>query len=238
LNEVVNALAGGETALGVVRGGMGNVFAKEVGIPRQPEAALRLLIAGERRRFDLGIAGDRYFILMAGVGLDANVVRTVPATWKRRLGSTSYALWALREALRYRPAAAVLEIDGERRQLDELYWLLLANTRSYGGIIDIAGRARAEDGLLDAYTFEGRGRSWMLRTLVSLARGRHEHARGVAYRRTAEVRVETPGLRVQADGEYLGETPMRFSVAPRSLTVLLPPGGANRLFQPEAASKR
>src|SRR5687768_15619252 len=64
VNEVVNGLAGGSCALGLVRGGMGNVFAKEIGVPRRLEQALQLLVNGETRRFDLGMAGRRYFLLM------------------------------------------------------------------------------------------------------------------------------------------------------------------------------
>src|SRR3989304_1812539 len=77
LNEVANGLVGSESTLGALRGGMGNVFAKEGGVPRSPEAALRLLVEGERRRIDLGVAGTgdggqgRHFVLMAGVGFDA-----------------------------------------------------------------------------------------------------------------------------------------------------------------------
>jgi YegS/Rv2252/BmrU family lipid kinase len=234
INEVVNGLAGSDTALSVIRGGMGNVFAKEMGIPRRLEAALDLLHEGERHRFDLGLAGGRYFLLMAGIGLDANVVRAVPGAAKRRLGSTSYALWGLREVLRYRPRAVDIELDGERRRVENLYWLLLGNTRSYGGVLDIAGRARADDGLLDAYVFDGRGVTWLLRTFLSLVRRRHEEAAGVTFRRVSRLSIETPGIGVQADGEYFGETPMTFTVAPQALTVLLPRGAADRLFDSKA----
>jgi len=244
-NEVVNGLVGTETALGVLRGGTGNVFAKEVGIARAPEAALRLLVEGERRRFDLGLAQGplvlslanderesppgRHFLLMAGVGFDAKVVRHVPAGPKRLLGTTSYVLWGLRELARYHPSPARLRIDGHERDVD-LFWLLLGNTRSYGGVIDITSRALADDRRLDAYVFAGRGLGWTLSTGLRIALGRQDGARGVWFHRVHELAVDTPGLPVQADGEYFGETPATFSVAPAALTILVPKGRAERLF--------
>jgi diacylglycerol kinase family enzyme len=267
VNEVVNGLAGSESALGVVRGGMGDVFAREVGVAREPERALRLLVEGERRRFDLGVAswsrpatyaaatradgqsfeslrisaseastlGDmnaRYFLLMAGIGFDASVVRRVPSEPKRLLGSTSYALWGLAEIAQFKPRRARVRLDEVEREVD-LYWALLGNTRSYGGIKNIASKAKADDGLLDAFVFSGRGLPWVASTALQLARGKPEEATGVSFSRVHEVEVSTRGIAVQADGEYFGETPMRFGVAPGAVEVLLPPGGGRRLLGAE-----
>jgi YegS/Rv2252/BmrU family lipid kinase len=229
INEVVNGLAGTSCALGVLRGGMGDVFAKEVGIPKQPERALALQLDGERRRFDLGTAGERCFLLMAGVGFDAEVVRRVPESAKQRLGSTSYALWGARQLMAYRPKRVEMEIDGQRRQAD-LFWALLGNTRSYGGIFDITSEALVDDGLLEVYVFDGRGAGWEALTAARLVTRRLAGAKGVSFQRVRELSIETAGLAVQVDGEYLGETPMRFGVQPAALDVLLPRGRGRELF--------
>src|SRR5690606_22455001 len=113
------------------------------------------LLDGERRRFDLGSVNGRYFLMMAGVGFDAGVVRMVPRLPKKVLGSTSYARWGAWLLARYRSKSVILRVDGEEMEA-RLYWLLLENTRSYGGIIRIAREARVDDGLLDAYIFEAR----------------------------------------------------------------------------------
>jgi YegS/Rv2252/BmrU family lipid kinase len=231
VNEVVNGLAGTDCALGVLRGGMGNVFAKEVGISRRPEHALTSQLNGERRRFDLGKVNDRRFLLMAGVGIDAEVVRAVPESWKRKLGSTSYAIWALKLLLRYGPTHANLTIDGESSQAN-LFWLLFGNTRSYGGIANITAQALVDDGCLDAYLFEGSGYAWTALTFLKLALRRHNRARGVSFRRLHHLTIETPGLAIQADGEFIGQTPATFSTESQALDVLLPQGRAQELFSP------
>ena len=230
INEVVNGLAGTDCALGVLRGGMGNVFAKEIGVSRHAERALPDLLNGDRRRFDLGIIDGRRFLLMAGIGMDASVVRVVPDTWKKRLGSTSYAIWGAGVVLRHRPRQINMTFDGES-QTARLYWMLIGNTRSYGGVKKITQDALVDDGQLDAYLFEGRGLGWLASTAVKLALGRQNRGgSGISFHRFKEMSIETPGIPVQADGEYFGETPMTFSVDPQALDVLLPKGRGKELF--------
>src|SRR6266511_2839381 len=77
LNEAVNGLAGSETALAVIPTGTVNLWAREVGLLKKPHGAVRRAVDGGRRRIDLGRAGERYFLLMAGFGLDAAVTHDV-----------------------------------------------------------------------------------------------------------------------------------------------------------------
>jgi YegS/Rv2252/BmrU family lipid kinase len=242
INEVVNGIAGSGSALGVLRGGMGDVFAREAGIPRDPAAALRVLVDGERRRFDLGMVNERYFLMMAGVGFDAGVVRVVPSLPKKLLGSTSYALWGAWVLARHRPRDVILRIEGEEQET-RLYWMLLSNTRSYGGIIRIADGALVDDGRLDAHIFEVRSVGRLVRIATRIVRHRLEGAAGITFRRVRELDVISTGLDVQVDGEYVGLTPVRFSVAPAALDILLPRGHVASLFggtgsRPSAVSER
>jgi len=233
LNEVINGIAGTATNVAVIRGGTGNVFAKEIGMPRTPEKALKALVDGEVRYFDLGVAGDRYFLLMAGIGYDANIVRRVPNLQKRLLGTTAFVIDGLWTLPTYKSRPVTVRIDGVQEDLD-LYWMLLGNTRSYGGVIDITAQAVADDGKLDAFICSGDGVVRVLSNAWSLARRQYETRQGIGLQRLSRLDVLTPGVPVQADGEYFGETPMSFSVARRMLPVLVPKGKATHLLtQPD-----
>jgi len=236
LNEVVNGLVGTETRLALIRGGTGNVFAKEIHLPRSPEKALRVLLEGEEGKFDLGKANDRYFLLMCGVGFDAAVVRKVPSHTKKLLGTTSYVLWGVAEVARYRSKPVVIRLGDEEEQEIDLYWMLLGNTRSYGGVLNIAHDAIADDGLLDAYIFAGS--RIPITTAARLAVQRQDGAPGVSFQRLRELSVVTPGMPVQADGEYFGETPMTFTVERQAITILMPPGQGRQLLTPPTLSLR
>jgi YegS/Rv2252/BmrU family lipid kinase len=229
VNEVANGLAGSATALAVVRGGTANVWGKEARIPRKPAEALGLLADGEVRTIDLGRAGERYFLLMAGVGFDAAIVNELTHTAKKRLGAASYVVAGLRLALRYRAIEAQLSADAEALST-RLYWLMLGNTRNYGGVLNLAHMAKADDGRLELLLLQ-RGGVLRLGWLAFWALlKRHQRRAYVLHRSVISADVRTPGLPVQVDGEFLGETPMRFEVVPGTLRVIVPRGLKSPLF--------
>ena len=229
VNEVANGLAGSPTALAVVRGGTANVWAKEARLPRDPAGAVRLLAEGELRTVDLGRAGDRYFLLMAGIGFDATIVRRMSGVLKRRLGAAAYLIQGLRCVLTYRTVRAELSADGDP-QSDGLYWLLLGNTRSYAGVLNLTHQARADDGKLDLCLLRRGGLLRLAWLAPWVLMGRHHRRAHVLYQQVTSLEVTTPGLPVQVDGEYLTETPLRFEVAPGALRVVVPRGVRNPLF--------
>ncbi len=229
VNEVANGLAGSTTALAVIRSGTANVWAKEARLPRDLAAAAQLLAEGETRTIDLGRAGDRYFVNVAGVGFDAAIVQEVSGGLKRRLGATAYVLHGLRRLLSYRTVPADLLADGAPLA-NECYWLLLGNTRSYAGVLNITNLAVADDGQLDAYLLRQGGLLRLLWLVPWVLLRRHHRGRNVLYRHIESLDVRTPGLPVHVDGEYIGETPMRFEVVPGALRVILPRGLRSPLF--------
>ncbi|MEX1253201.1 MAG: diacylglycerol kinase family protein [Dehalococcoidia bacterium] len=229
VNEVANGLARSATALAVVRGGTANVWAKEARLPKKVEPALRLLAEGETRTVDLGRAGERYFLLMAGVGFDATIVREVSSTLKRRIGAAAYLLHGIQRAITYRTRPAELAADGVSMS-DGLYWLLLGNTRSYAGVLNLTHLARADDGRLDLCLLRRGGLLRLAWLAPWVLLGRHDRRPEVLYQPVSSFEVGTAGLSVQVDGEYLGETPMRFEVAPGALRVIVPRALKSALF--------
>ena len=229
MNEVANGLAGSDTAMATVRGGTANIWAKEIGASKDPNEAVRVLADGELRSMDLGMAGERHFLLMAGIGFDASIVQRVSSRLKRWSGALAYAVPSVLRAFGHRSISAELVVDGEALSTP-LYWLLLGNTRNYGGVLNLTHQAKANDGLLDILLLQHGGLprlAWL--ALWALLR-RHQNRAEVVYRTASSIDVRTPGLPVQIDGEYLGETPMTFGVAPGALRVLVPRGQGKALF--------
>jgi YegS/Rv2252/BmrU family lipid kinase len=229
VNEAANGLAGSATALAVVRGGTSNVWAKEAGVPKDPVKAVRLVAEGERRRIDLGRAGERYFLLLASGGLDADTIRRVAPGLKSRFGAAAFLVTGIRNTFRYRGRYVELLADGEVLS-GELYTFLLGNTRSYGGVLNIAQRAQVDDGRLDLYLLRKGGLHRMLWLALKVLLRRHERDANVVYSSIKQVSIETAGMPAQVDGEYIGETPLRFEVAPGALEVIVPRGLRSPLF--------
>lgn len=229
VNEVVNGLAGSETALGVLPGGTANVWAKEAGIPKDPSKAMRIIRDGERRRVDLGRANDRYFLLMAGVGLDAAIIPRVSPAWKRRVGAVAYIVAGIRTAIGTKPWSVRISIDGEEWETP-LYWMLAGNTRNYGGLLNLTHRARMDDGLLDLALMK-RGGLHLVADGVRVLVGRHERSGNILYRQVHEISIQTPNVPLQLDGDRCGESPLTVTVAPSALTIITPRGRNLSLFE-------
>jgi YegS/Rv2252/BmrU family lipid kinase len=229
VNETVNGLAGTDTALAALRGGTANVWAKETRVPKKALRAMETIVGGERRRVDLGKANGRYFLLMCGAGFDAAIVPRVGLRTKRRLGALAYIIAGARIALSRTRWQAPVALDGEPAEAS-FYWLLAGNTRSYGGVVNLTHRARVDDGLLEIALMR-RGGVW--RVVVDGLRalfGRHERSSNIRYVRARSAAVAAPGVPVQVDGEYLGESPLQVEVVPLALDVIVPAGLRSPLF--------
>lgn len=220
LNEVANGLVGTQTAMATLRGGTANVWAKETRTRKHPVDAMRDVVAGRRRSVDLGRAGDRYFLLMAGIGFDAEIIPRVNARLKKRVGAAAYIIAGVVTTFRAKGRIASIALDGAAQETP-LFWMLLGNTRSYGGVADITHDAVVDDGLLDVAIMR-RGGVWHVvtdgvRALLKRIRG----SKNVIYTRAATIEIATPGIPVQIDGEPCGETPMTFSIAPGAMQVIV-----------------
>lgn len=235
VNDVIQALAGHTTALGVLPLGTVNVWAREMGIPLDLRAAGALLLKGARRQIDLGKAGNRFFLLMAGIGFDAEVARRVEHSRLKRAGLKLLDYFAVvgMLSLTQRPARIWIRREGKRRATRSLM-VIIGNTRLYGGALTFTPRAVADDGLLDVAVFGGGGPFYRAGVLVRALLRQSSGSPRVRYERCRSIRIEsdTP-LPVQVDGEVVGTLPLTFTVAPLALTVIVPRSAPDALFSRE-----
>jgi YegS/Rv2252/BmrU family lipid kinase len=210
VNEVVNGLAGTDAALGVLPVGTMNVFAKEHDVPDKLEHAWAVIRAGKTRRIDLLAANEKHFIQLAGVGLDAQVVKETPAESKKDLGPLSYIISAAQIASRT-PPRLFIEAGGTTT---EGSFVLIGNGRFYGAKLGFFPRARVDDGLFDVLIFKNLGYLDIARYLAGVLVGRHTGMDDVEYFQVAEARVRSDEeVAVEVDGELAGCLPVTFRVA-------------------------
>lgn len=232
INEIIQELAGHSTVLGILPLGTVNVWARETHIPLSLPDAARVLLYGVRRRVDLGRAGNRYFLMMAGVGFDAEVAQRVERSVLKRIGlkMLDYLTTVGVLGVTHKPVLVRIKHDGKRREISSLM-LVVGNTRLYGGALTFTRHAVADDGLLDIVTVGGGGLIYRLGILRNAFLRRPRRGPRVRYERARNVRVEADApLPVQVDGELIGKLPMSFSIAPLALTVIVPPDAPEELF--------
>jgi YegS/Rv2252/BmrU family lipid kinase len=230
LNELVNGAQDSDTAnqreiqLALIPVGRGNDWARTHRIPGGYAAAAGVVARGRAIAHDLGVAEDRkggvrYFVNVAGVGFDAHVVRL---TRDARMGALTYLAALPRALMRYR--ASMLEIVSSEARLEgDMFVAFAAVGRYCGGGMLVAPDALFDDGLLDVTVVRDISRLELLRNLRRLFDGSVKSYAKVETLRTRKVEIEaTPPVDCQADGELLASTPVRFSVIPHAVRVMVP----------------
>jgi YegS/Rv2252/BmrU family lipid kinase len=219
INEVASALAFGEIPLGIVPAGSGNGLARQLGVKRQPADAIRLAIAAEPRRIDLGELGDRLFVNAAGVGFDAQVASRFNERSGRR-GLMTYALITAKTLRTYEPPEYTITTSEGSVRLRAIV-VTAANSAEFGNGACSAPGARVDDGLLDLVVIAERSR---LQTLIGLPRlfnGTVNQVPGCSIRRVTRATIESDRpMTFHVDGEPVtGGTTLLLRIHPAALNV-------------------
>src|SRR5438270_2708184 len=221
VNEVVNGLAGTEATLGLLPIGTMNVFATELGLPVHDLERCWNIVQGEHiRAVDLARANQKFFVQLAGVGLDAQVVKETSAQLKRNFGPLSYLISAAQIAARQPPR---LFIQSDDASIEEGSFVLVGNGRLYGGPFPFFKHAVIDDGLLDVIVFKRLGYLEIIKYLQDVVFSSDIRVPEIEYFQTRRLRVESDQpVPVELDGELVGNCPVEFSLCERSLRVLVP----------------
>jgi len=225
------------SVLGVVPGGRGNDLARVLGIPDDTTAAVAIIAAGHTQPVDLGIVeqhdsatGGQAFVGIASAGFDsdANRIANEAPAW---LGGLVYLYGALRALAAWRPARFEIELDppGARRSFTA-FSVGAANSKTYGGGMRAAPDALLDDGLLEVMVVENVGKlRFLTRILPKVFKGTHVHEPGVHVFRAREVSFSADRpFTMYADGDPIGELPVRVRALQGAVTMLTPaePGPA------------
>jgi len=231
--------------LGVLPGGRGNDLARVLNIPQDPLAACVVIADGVPRAMDLGeiegqaevgqkaapgqmetapVAHGQAFVGIASVGFDsvANRIANEAPAW---LGNLVYAYGALRALASWRPARFEIELDppGERLRFTA-YTVGACNSKTYGGGMRAAPDAMLDDGLLEVVVLESIGKlAFLTKILPKVFKGTHVELPSVHVFRAAEVDISADRpFTMYADGDPIGELPVRVRAVRGAVSVLVP----------------
>jgi len=217
INEIVNGIAGSAVTLGILPVGSLNVFAVQLGLPKNLKECWEVIESGHVREVDVARANGRSFVQMAGVGFDAQAVQATTWEFKRDFGPLSYLLSAAQVAARKPPHLTIRHNGG----VTEGSFVLIGNGRYYGGPFPVFPSAQIDDGLLEVLVFKNLSYFDLARYLHGVLFGTHMDFPDVDYFRATTVTVESgESVPVEVDGEVIGVVPVTFDFHPRRLKVL------------------
>ncbi|MDY7038057.1 MAG: diacylglycerol kinase family lipid kinase [Thermodesulfobacteriota bacterium] len=221
LNEVINGVldSGSETPIAIIPAGTANVVSLDLGLPKKFYSLVKLAIESPIRRLDLGRAGDRIFIMCAGVGLDAAIVEKISLR-RAHHGITmlSYVLPILKTVFKYSFTPMRVVVDGEL--VDEYStFTVIGNMRHYGGPFGFFREATPDDGVLDICCLHGTKTIHLIRYMWgALKQNLHTFIDVTYYRGKNVTIVGDKRVLVQVDGDRGGHLPMTFTILPGAAT--------------------
>jgi diacylglycerol kinase family enzyme len=164
------------------------------------------------------------YILHIGIGIDSLMIRDTERTAKRRFGRAAYIWTAFTRLIGYQPRRFTIIVDGQRTR-PHAAQVLIAN----GGVLGVqpfrwGPHIRPDDGRIDVCIVSARtlfDYLWVGWHLLIGRQQRHPNIRYLSAERSIVVSADRP-LPVQADGEIIGETPVRVQVVPAAVRVIVP----------------
>jgi YegS/Rv2252/BmrU family lipid kinase len=243
INEVINGLALSHVPLGILPGGTANIVARELRLPLNPVRAARQLLRWTPQRIALGRAHwdeaptglpqdefapqrrSRYYISVAGVGYDAEIVYRLSSWLKTNFGVAGYVMEAFRQLVRYSFPRFTTRLDGQERHGT---FAVIHRTRLYAGWLHLAPTAGLFHPRFAVCSFRSRSRLRYLFYALAVVARQHLRLSGVSLDQCTEVAcapIDTSvPIRFELDGELGGTIPATFEIVPDALTVLVPQG--------------
>lgn len=222
LSAAAKLVARSDAVLGVLPLGTGNAFARDLGIKTDIDIAVKVIAGGFVGQVDLGRAGDKVFLNVASLGLSTLIASKLSKAPKALLGPLAYVVPLLQAVRIIRPFRARLTFEDG---IDEIrvYQIVVGNGRFHAGPFPLDEHARIDSGEFLIYAVGAEDRRVLFRYLLAVLWGRQTELPEVQVWRRTKVQIETwPTRKVVLDGEIALQTPCRFEVVPKGLSVFMP----------------
>ena len=220
ISEVAKGLIGSEIPVATVPCGSGNDLAGVLGIPRDLELALKILLEAEIVRIDLFNDEGVIFAETIGCGFVADVVASVVRLSRYIHGPKAYFIAVFDTMTRFKAAHYRINIDDYEWE-GEASLVIINNTWRVGGGMKLTPDAVIDDGLLDIAVFTTSSKLTLLKLLPQVYSGNHIHSSDVIIKRGRKFTVEADReLMKTADGDIIGTLPIKVEIIPKAMNFL------------------
>jgi diacylglycerol kinase (ATP) len=223
VQRCTDALAGTGVPVAILPAGTANLFATNLGIPKDLPEAVRIGLYGARRLLDLGVVNGEHFAVMAGLGFDARMIKDADRGLKDRIGRLAYAWTGLRNVAGGDRKVKV-KLDGKTWYKGHASCVLLGNVGTITGGIPAFAEARPDDGWLDVGVVTAEGAAQWARTLGRMVTGHPDRSPFVRTGRARKIKVRlTEPIVYELDGGARERVDrLTAKVHPEAITVCVP----------------
>ncbi len=223
-HEVANALIGYDVRMGVLPGGTGNGFCRELGLPDKLRPALEVICTSRKiQHVDVVRLGEEYFIQRLYVGIEPE--QQTSREMKDRYGTLAYAVSGYQRIKTRKDIHYHINIDGEVMDMPATKLYVVNAAQSGTGISVTGDLSHSDDGLLEVFILDKQNLKTVAAAAGRMANLHTEIARQFFWR-GKDITIETePDQPVWTDGEYFGRTPVSMSVLQGKLAVVVTESG-------------
>jgi diacylglycerol kinase (ATP) len=219
VNEVINGLDGKTLPLGIIPLGTANDFARQTGIPDDPDHSMDVILRRKPVAIDTAELNGRRFVNVSTGGVGAEATAETPLDAKESLGALAYAIAGVRKLTDLSPARMRFRAKGFELTRDVLLFAV-GNGRATGGGSLLTPNAMVTDGLLDVCIVEAMPLSHMAKLFLKMRKGEHIGEEGVHYLQVSSLSIVSErAVAVNVDGESLTATKLEYKVRTSDLLV-------------------
>jgi YegS/Rv2252/BmrU family lipid kinase len=223
VQRCIDALDGAQVPVAIVPAGTANLFASNLGVPRDIEEAVRIGLHGTRRQLDVGRMNGERFAVMAGAGFDAQMIREAEAGLKDRIGRVAY-VWTGVNQLGRKPFQAEIKVDGTTWFEGKASCVLLGNVGELFAGVEAFEAARPDDGVLELGVVTADSVLDWARTIARTAAGASSSSPfvQVTKARSVDVTFDRKVLYEVDGGERKAVKKLEVAVEPAAIEVCVP----------------
>ena len=221
VNKIVPLIINTDKALGIIPCGTANLLAAKLGIPVNIKKALEII---DRQNFveaDVFKVADKYSILRAGLGYDADIICKTPQSLKNKFGYFAYFIAGILFALRLKQKKYYMTFAGKKLSVLATCIIVANAGNMYKNLFSISKNCQIDDGIMDVFILKVKNPFFFFSEFLQIIFNKKSSNSKAMYFRTTNLTIKNDISTGHIDGEkvkFKGD--IVINIAPKSIKLI------------------
>lgn len=208
--------------LGIIPCGTANLLAEKLNIPKNIPQAVDILINGTKKLIDVGKAGNSYFVLRVGYGMDADIINGASSFLKNRFGYFAYLIQGIKCIFNLTPKSFEICTDNKSFKVNASAVIVSNSGNMFKDKFSVVPESDISDGKLDVFVLYARNIREFLAVFFQILFNKHKIGDNVMYGKTRSISIKSANNKFHIDGETCSSQNVDISLIHNGLAVITP----------------